>query len=176
MELPQRIFLIGFMGAGKSTLGKKLAKLLDRPFIDLDKEVERKAQCSISDIFKYLGEEEFRLMESSCLQTLGIEERFVMATGGGTPCYHSNMNFILQNGYSIYLNMDEKSIFKRLVNAKNIRPSIKGKSNEELEQFIHQKYQERKSIYEQAALHLPALSLQASDILKALQVEFSSGN
>ena len=101
----RKIFLIGFMGSGKSTFGKKLSKEISLPFIDLDKEIEKKAKCSISEIFKYLGEESFRNMESELLKSFEHLEGFVMATGGGTPCFFNNIEYINSTGTSIYIQL-----------------------------------------------------------------------
>lgn len=166
--MSKRIYLIGFMGSGKSTFGKKLAKELALPFIDLDKEVEQKAKCSISDIFKYLGEDTFRKMEYDALHELSNREEFVMATGGGTPCYFNNIEYINKKGISIYIELDLLSIFNRLSNAKNIRPTIKDKNEEELMQFIKDKLREREPIYKQAAMTINGLSVNLKEVASKL--------
>lgn len=165
----KNVFLIGFMGSGKSTIGKKIATELGYSFIDLDKEVEHHAQCSISDIFKYLGESTFREMESKCLKSMEGIGAYVMATGGGTPCYFDNMNYIKQQGISVYISMDEKSIFSRLQHAKNVRPSIQGKSDAELAEFIHEQYAKRREIYEQADIIVNGLSFSVPNLIKEIK-------
>ncbi len=164
----KRIFLIGFMGSGKSTFGKKLAKELSLPFIDLDKEIEIKAKCSITDIFKYLGEDTFRKMESDCLHELSNRDEFVMATGGGAPCYFNNIEHINKKGTSIYIELDPQSIFNRLSNAKNIRPTIKDKKDEELMSFIKEKLAERETVYKQAKLTINGLSINIKEVADKL--------
>jgi shikimate kinase len=164
----KKIFLLGFMGSGKSTFGKKLAKELKIPFIDLDKVVEQQAKCSVSDIFKYLGEDTFRKMESDALKTFETIDAFVMATGGGTPCYFDNMDYIKTQGKSIYIELDTKSIYNRLSNAKNIRPTIKGKKEDELMQFIESTFTKRKAVYEQADFRVNGLSLEPKTIVDLL--------
>lgn len=166
--MSKRIYLIGFMGSGKSTFGKKLAKELDLPFIDLDKEVEIKAKCSITDIFKYLGEDTFRKMESDTLHELSDRDEFVMATGGGTPCYFNNIDFINKKGKSIYIELDVQSIYNRLSQAKNIRPTIKDKKEEELMQFIKDKLKEREPIYKQAAVTINGLSVNLKEVVSKI--------
>ena len=156
------------MGSGKSTFGKKLAKAMQFPFIDLDKEIEKKAKCSVSDIFKYLGEDTFRKMESETLQSFEAEPCFVMATGGGTPCYFNNLQYIQSQGTSIYIELDTKSIFNRLSNAKNIRPTIKGKKEDELIQFIEETFEKRKHIYEQADYRVNGLSVEVKSVIGLL--------
>ncbi len=164
----KKIFLIGFMGSGKSTFGKKLAKELNTTFIDLDKVIEEKAKCSVADIFKYLGEDTFRAMESEALKSFEHLEGFVMATGGGTPCYFSNIDYINDQGISIYIELDTKSIYNRLVNAKNVRPTIKGKNQEELMKFIIETFQNRKAIYERATFKVNGLNLDVNNIVELL--------
>ena len=164
----KRIFLIGFMGSGKSTFGKKLAKELNTTFIDLDKVIEEKAKCSVGDIFKYLGEDTFRTMESEALKSFEHLDGFVMATGGGTPCYFSNIDYINDQGISIYIELDTKSIYNRLVNAKNVRPTMKGKNQEELMKFIEDTFQHRKAIYERATFKVNGLNLDVKNIVELL--------
>lgn len=164
----QKIFLIGFMGSGKSTFGKKLAKAMQFPFIDLDKEIEKKAKCSVNDIFKYLGEDTFRKMESETLKAFEHETSFVMATGGGTPCYFDNLPYIQSQGKSIYIELDTKSIYNRLSNAKNIRPTIKGKKEDELLSFIEENFAKRKHIYEQADHRVNGLNLEVESVIELL--------
>ena len=164
----RKIFLIGFMGSGKSTFGKKLSKEISLPFIDLDKEIEKKAKCSISEIFKYLGEESFRNMESELLKSFEHLEGFVMATGGGTPCFFNNIDYINTKGTSIYIQLDTKSIFNRLSNAKNIRPTIKDKKEDDLMKFIEETFQERKSIYEQAHFTVNGLHIETKQVIALL--------
>lgn len=163
-----KIFLIGFMGSGKSTFGKKLAKALQFPFIDLDKEIEKKSKCSVNDIFKYLGEDTFRKMESDTLKSFEEIPSFVMATGGGTPCYFDNIEYIHSQGISIYIELDSKSIYNRLSNAKNIRPTIKGKKEDELMQFIEETFSKRKHVYEQASHKVNGLNVEVKSVIEIL--------
>ena len=165
----QKIFLIGFMGSGKSTFGKKLAKELQISFIDLDKVIEEKAKCSVNDIFKYLGEDTFRKMESDALKSFEHLDTFIMATGGGTPCYFNNIDYINDKGISIYIELDTKSIYNRLINAKNIRPTIKGKKEDELMLFIEDTFSKRKHIYEQATFKVNGLNLDVKKVLDLIK-------
>lgn len=165
----RKIYLIGFMGSGKSTFGKKLAKELNLTFIDLDKVIEEKAKCSVTEIFKYLGEDAFRTMESEALKSFEHLDGFVMATGGGTPCYYNNIDYINKTGISIYIDLDTKSIYNRLSNAKNIRPTIKGKKENELMSFIEDTFQKRKNIYEQATFRVNGLNLETKKVIELLE-------
>lgn len=156
------------MGSGKSTFGKKLAKELNLAFIDLDKVIEEKAKCSVTEIFKYLGEDAFRTMESEALKSFEHLDGFVMATGGGTPCYYNNIDYINKTGISIYIDLDTKSIYNRLSNAKNIRPTIKGKKENELMSFIEDTFLKRKNIYEQATFRVNGLNLETKKVIELL--------
>lgn len=156
------------MGSGKSTFGKKLAKELNLTFIDLDKVIEEKAKCSVTEIFKYLGEDAFRTMESEALKSFEHLDGFVMATGGGTPCYYNNIDYINKTGISIYIDLDTKSIYNRLSNAKNIRPTIKGKKENELMSFIEDTFQKRKNIYEQATFRVNGLNLETKKVIELI--------
>ncbi len=165
----KNIFLVGFMGAGKSTIGKKLARKLKFNFVDLDKIIEQKAQCSVNEIFKYLGEDAFRKMETECLYEFRDQNNFVMATGGGTPCFDNNLQFIKENGLSIYISLDVKTIHFRLLNAKNIRPSIKGLDGGQLLDFIEKNLSIRKTIYQQADIEMNGLTISIDQIESELQ-------
>ncbi len=156
------------MGSGKSTFGKKLSRELKLQFIDLDKIIEEKAKCSVTDIFKYLGEDTFRKMESDALKSFEHVDGFIMATGGGTPCYFDNMEYIKSQGSSIYIELDTKSIFNRLSTAKNIRPTIKGKKEDELMEFIESTFNKRKDIYEQATYKVNGLSIDVKKVIELL--------
>ncbi len=117
------IFLIGFMGCGKSTIGKKLAKLIDYDFIDFDQLIENKERLNINDIFNLKGENYFRELETTLLNNLNINNS-VISLGGGTPCFNDNMTIINQKGLSIYLQLPVKTLVKRLADSKIKRPLI----------------------------------------------------
>jgi len=110
-----RIFLIGFMGSGKTTVGQKLARRLGYSFIDMDMQIEKESSMSINQIFKELGEDGFRRREHDLLLRIIRMDNVVVSTGGGVPCFDNNMELINQNGMSIYLKMTPESLVKRLV-------------------------------------------------------------
>ena len=130
-----RIFIIGFMGSGKSTVGKELAGRLGYRFIDMDQEIERDQGMSINEIFNGPGETFFREMESKLLKQLIKLDDIVVSTGGGVPCNKDNMEIIKTNGISIYLEMSPEAILSRLKDASDERPLIKDKDINELEMF-----------------------------------------
>ena len=163
------IFLIGFMGAGKSTIGKKLAHRLGLTFFDLDKLIEAKAGCSISDIFKFLGETTFREMEQACLQSFQTKDHFLLACGGGTPCFYDNLSFMKNQGLVVYVDLQESALFERLSKAKKIRPSIVGMDEKQLKGFISNQLQTRMPFYEQADLTMSGLSINVNVIVEQIE-------
>ena len=113
-----RIVLVGFMGSGKTTIGKKIAKKLNIPFIDLDSEIEKKYNLSILNIFHDFGEAKFRNMEFHYIRSLINRSNFVLSTGGGTPCYKNNISFLNELGITCYLNRSIKELAHRLQKSK----------------------------------------------------------
>ena len=146
----KRIILIGFMGAGKTTLGKKIAKKMNLPFIDSDREIEDRHQKSIGDIFTENGESFFRALETDYISSLFNKEEFVLATGGGMPCFGKNMEMINELGTTFYLERSPKELANRLFNAKTRRPLIDGMEKDELIMFIEEKLSMREQYYKSA--------------------------
>jgi len=145
-----KIFLIGFMGSGKTSIGKRLAKFLGFDFIDLDSVIETKEGKPISKIFMERGETAFRILEQEALQELVKETCVVVATGGGAPCHNNNLQFMNANGTTVYLRLDQEALLQRLTDAKLKRPLIKDLTDAELNRFIEEKMLERTPHYEQA--------------------------
>ena len=144
------IFLLGFMGSGKSSLGRKLAKRLGRTFVDLDDLIEVKTGQSISTIFSEKGEAYFRTIEREVLMGFNPEGEYVVSLGGGAPCSESNIGFIQTVGMSIYLKEPEDVLFGRLRGNKKERPLIANLNDAALKQFISDKLSEREKFYERA--------------------------
>lgn len=149
-----RVILIGFMGAGKSKLGKSLAKRLGVAFIDSDTEIEKEYQKSIGELFGEYGESHFREIEAQFIRSLNDKDAFVLATGGGMPCFHDNMRLLNELGTTFYLERSPKELMHRLINAKNQRPLIAGLEEEDLLKFIEDKLREREEYYRQSAVVL----------------------
>lgn len=155
------------MGCGKSTLGKKLANRLEIPFVDADKEIEAHFQKSIGEIFSEYGEPYFREIERKYIQTLDQRDEFVLATGGGMPCYGNNMKYLNLLGTTIYLERPVKELVNRLINTKSKRPLIASLNETDLIEFVGNKLIEREEFYkmahiiasreEQNAIHLSNL-------------------
>lgn len=147
------------MYCGKTTVGKKLAKLLDYEFIDTDSYIENKLNKSVSEIFSQEGETFFREQEKLCLQELAERENIVISTGGGLPCFFDNMDKIKEIGKSIYLQLSPTQILSRAENSKRPRPLLANKNSEERLQYITSTLQEREKFYLQADVCISALSL-----------------
>lgn len=145
-----RILLIGFMAAGKTTLGKALARDLGLEFIDLDHYIERRYCCTVAQLFAERGEENFRKIERSILHEVAEFEDVIISTGGGTPCFFDNMDYMNSMGVTVYLEASIDVIFTRLTIARVQRPLVKGKSAEELRQYITEMLEHRKPFYTRA--------------------------
>lgn len=152
--LMRRIILVGFMGCGKSTLGKKLSNRLGIPFLDSDTEIEKGVLMSVGEIFGAHGESRFREIETEYIESLKNEEGFVLATGGGMPCFNKNIDKLNELGTTFYFERSPKELANRLRNAKKQRPLINGLSDEDLLKFIEDKLSEREESYKQSAFIL----------------------
>ncbi len=163
-----KIYLIGFMGAGKTTLGKTLASGLDYKFYDLDKEFEKKYKTTVDLFFKKYGEKLFRELEYKLLLSTGSLENAVISTGGGTPCFFDSMDWINENGTSIYIKLPPKVLYDRLVNAKKKRPLVAEKNEDELLAYINEKLKEREPFYRKADIIISGISLSAGSIVSVI--------
>lgn len=169
MTIPQHIYLTGFMGSGKSTLGKKLAMLLKREFIDLDRYIEEKEQRTVSDIFEQEGEEVFRKKESEYLKSLTDKDTpSVISLGGGTICFNENIIPIKQKGLLIYLELTPAAIFSRVAGNTQQRPLLRNLTGDDLLHSIEEKLNERKTYYEQAHITINGLNLNAQQLLQSI--------
>lgn len=157
------IFLIGFMGCGKSTLGKKLAKKMAYSFIDLDKEIETSTNKSILEIFDTEGEAHFRNLETDWLKNYKGGNT-IISLGGGTPCFNNNMESINSIGTSIYLNMNSGLLTNRLFNSKQKRPLIEKYKDDKikLEEEISKLLNKRESYYNEASIIFEASDMTNS--------------
>lgn len=162
-----KIYLVGFMGSGKSFLGRKISDYLQYRFIDLDKWIEEGENKSVSTIFSEDGEQEFRRLESDYLRKTGVLSHTVVATGGGTPCFFDNMEWMNQNGLTIYLNAAPEILTARLLPEKSNRPLISSLNQEELREFILKKLAQRSSFYEQAHFEV-AIAENGSEVAREI--------
>jgi shikimate kinase len=159
-----RYYLVGFMGSGKSTVGVKLAKKLGFDFLDLDVEIEQSEKLSITSIFETHGEDYFRQKESEYLRQTSRFQNTVISCGGGTPCHSNNMDWILENGKAIYLQLNTGSILSRLKLSLQTRPMLANKSITELSSWIRGRLEERSPFYLRADLVINSLSVDYNTI------------
>lgn len=147
-----KIYLIGMPGSGKSTLGKQLADQLSLHFVDLDKEIEDHEQSDVKGIFREKGEDHFRLVESKLLREwAGTEQSFVMATGGGAPCFHQGIDIINKTGLSVFLDVSVDVLLKRL-HANTDRPLLNTTDVKEKDEKLRVLRTARLSCYQQAQI------------------------
>lgn len=163
------VYLIGYMGCGKTTAGKKLAKKLGYKFIDVDNLIEEAQGITIAEIFETQGEDAFRKIEQEMLATTFELENVIVATGGGAPCFYNNMDAMNENGLTIYIEMSPKALLSRLKGNIEERPLLKGKSDDELLSFITEKLDERNPFYTKAKTTVPGLSLSPESLHEAMQ-------
>ena len=170
------IFLTGFMGSGKSSMGKKLALLMRRDYVDLDKFIEKRTASSIQQIFEHQGEEIFRRLEQQCLhELLQKQVKSVIALGGGTVCFFDNLQQIKINGLLIYLQLPPKVLADRIRKSKNKRPLLHHLKSDELQKTIIEKLQGRQSYYGQSHLTVNGLNLTAQ-ILQHNIIEYQKAH
>lgn len=152
-----KIYLIGMPGCGKSTFGRKAAEQLDMNFIDLDTEIINYRQKSINDIFEQEGEPSFRKIESKLLKSITADkDHFIMATGGGAPCFFDNMEFMNSHGITFYIDTSIALLLERLsLKGINKRPLLKKMGSENLEPGLKDKLNERLPFYTKAQFILP---------------------
>ncbi len=157
----QRYFLVGYMGAGKTTIGRLLARKMQLSFIDLDHFIEARYRMKIADIFASKGEDYFRKIEREMLREVATFENVVISTGGGVPCFFDNAELMKKEGISIYLKASPEALFSRLRQAKGQRPILKEKTDGELLEFIRKNLDIRSSYYEQSTLVFNAEELDS---------------
>ena len=147
-----RIYLVGYMGCGKSTIGRKVAEILGISFVDLDKYIEERYFKTVPAIFAEEGEERFREKERISLLEVSQFENVVVGTGGGAPCFFDNMEVMNNNGVTVYIAPDTDVLATRLLKSKTERPLIVGKSPEELISFINNALLKRAPFYEKSKI------------------------
>ncbi len=164
-----KIYIIGFMGSGKSTYGKELAEAMGYDFMDLDTEIEKQAKSTIDAIFTEKGEDFFRKLEREMLlKTVDLDD-VVIATGGGTPCFSDNMKWMNENGEPVYLKLFEPELKKRLEPVMAHRPLLKNIDPDDLDNFIYKTLRARSLYYHQAKVVVEPMLLKAEDLAGVLR-------
>lgn len=161
-----RIILIGYMGSGKTTVGKALAADLRMPFYDLDWYIESRMRKSVRQIFDEQGEERFRQIEHNMLHEVAEFENVVISCGGGTPCFFDNMDYINRQGESVYLKCTPEVLYRHLKMGKTVRPLLLNKTPEEVQTFIHEQLGQREAYYVQARHTLDVTLMDNYDKIK----------
>ena len=159
----KRVYLIGYMGSGKTTLGKAFAQAAHLQFIDLDWYIEERMHKAIKDLFAERGEEGFRQVERNMLHEAGEFENVVIAAGGGTPCFFDNIDYMNRTGETVFLNASFEALFRRLKVAKSKRPLLSGKTDEELKEVIRNGLAERMAFYGKAKHWFPSDYLESRE-------------
>lgn len=165
-----RIFLLGFMGSGKSHWGRLWAAAHNFNFIDLDEELVKQEQKTVAAIFETRGEDYFRQKETILLRSLTAQSNSIVSCGGGTPCFFDNMAWMNKNGLTIFLEATTQFILKNIKNEKDKRPLIKDKDDAEIIFFIDQKLKERQPYYSKAKIIFPAEDLNIDSIKKVINL------
>ena len=164
-----KIFLIGFMGCGKTYWGKRWSETSGIDFFDIDEMVEQEQGKSAAEIFQKDGEDHFRDLETIALKSFVNKDNMIVACGGGTPCYNDNVSWMNENGTSVYLKSSPQNIFKRLTAETETRPLIKNLQGEELLFYITEKIRERDFFYHQAKVILNVDTLTADHLPEFLK-------
>ncbi|MCA1757011.1 MAG: shikimate kinase [Bacteroidales bacterium] len=163
-----RVYLVGFMGSGKSSAGKRIAALLGYDFTDLDALLENDAGISVTEIFSKYGEKWFRKKEREVLHRTANMTDYVIACGGGTPCYFDNMEFMKEAGITCYLEMEASQLASRLRSSGTKRPLIKDIPEAGLTPWIEKKLSERMKFYELADITVNGFSIDYSELAEKL--------
>lgn len=164
-----KIFLIGFMGSGKTHWGLRLSKKLSIPFYDLDEQIVSHEGKSINEIFDTHGEEYFRLLEKDTLHIITeSHDSLIMACGGGTPCYFNNIGYMNQAGTTVWLDTPVPLLFERLLRGRAQRPLLKDLSDEQIRSYIVKKFSDRKIYYEQATVTVAEQSVNLDGLIEKI--------
>lgn len=148
-----KIYLIGFMSTGKTHWGRAISQKLNIPFFDLDEQVESAEGKTISEMFNQKGEEYFRLKEKDILHIISeSHDTFLMACGGGTPCFYNNIDYMNKMGLTVWVSSSIDTMHQRLLKDREKRPLLQGLSDEQVKGYIIKKLADRKIFYEQASL------------------------
>lgn len=168
------IYLIGYMGAGKSTMGRQLADNLQLNFIDLDRFIETSHGTSITDIFLDNGEVYFRRLEQRYLEKLTAYHHTVVACGGGTPCFHNNIELMRKTGLVIYIKQPVEVLYKRLVAQQMQRPLLMGMDEIQLKEFIQDNLSRREAYYNQAHITYEPEKNSLEELIQQIHLFYKS--
>lgn len=163
------VFLVGYMGAGKTTIGKKISKAMNKSFVDLDHHLVSEVEMSIPEYFSTHGEAAFRQKESEVLRNIPLQGQ-IISTGGGTPCFSENIDYMLASGIVVYLKLTPKALYSRLA-ASDVRkrPALKGLEGDQLLKHIEDTLAQREAFYNRAQISIDPVSVPLSQIIQAIE-------
>jgi shikimate kinase len=164
-----KVFLIGLMGSGKTHWAAKLGALLNIPVFDLDAEIEKAEHKTVAEIFAGKGENYFRRKENDVLKSFGEKTDFILATGGGAPCFFDSMEWMNKHGITIWIDEPVETIAARLEKEKSHRPLLTNVDSENLVNFLAQMRDKRKPFYSSAKFHLSGNNITEKDFLKIIR-------
>lgn len=168
--MPDRIYIIGYMCSGKSSISRRLANRLGYQAFDTDDMFEEKYHISVQDFFDKYGEDYFRKFESEILKKTGELHNVVISTGGGTPCFFDNMQWMNENGVTVFVKISPMTAANRLLTARRKRPLINGKTEDELKQYVENHYNSRLMYYEQAMLTVKGENVDIDEIFEKIKM------
>jgi shikimate kinase len=171
-----RIFILGYMGCGKSTFGPELAKVMGLSYYDLDFLFEARYRISISDFFAKYGEKHFREIEYTLLSEIAEQDDFILSTGGGTPCYQQNMELMNSKGVTLYLKVPIDILLRRLKGSPRQRPILISFEKQGYEEQVKEHFKLREPVYMQSHLILDGNRLNATDIADQVRIQASQLN
>ena len=165
-----RIYIVGYMGAGKTTAARRLAQRMGCEVVDTDALFEEKYKISVNDFFNKYDEPLYRKLESEVLKATESLDHVVVSTGGGTACFFDNMDWMNQHGLTVFLRISPQAAVDRVIHSRHKRPLVEGKSEEELTEFVNQHYASRLPFYEQARIIVKSEDLDLDALIRQIQI------
>lgn len=164
-----RIYIVGYMGAGKTTAARRLAQRMGWEVVDTDALFEEKYKISVNDFFNKYDEPLYRKLESEVLKATESLDHVVVSTGGGTACFFDNMDWMNQHGLTVFLHISPQAAVDRVIHSRHKRPLVEGKSEEELTEFVSQHYASRLPFYEQARITAKSEDFDIESLMEAIK-------
>ena len=164
-----RIYIVGYMGAGKTTAARRLAQRMGWEVVDTDALFEEKYKISVNDFFNKYDEPLYRKLESEVLKATESLDHVVVSTGGGTACFFDNMDWMNQHGLTVFLRISPQAAVDRVIHSRHKRPLVEGKSEEELTEFVNQHYASRLPFYEQARITVKSEDFDIESLMEAIK-------
>lgn len=165
-----RIYIVGYMGAGKTTAARRLAQRMGWEVVDTDALFEEKYKISVNDFFNKYDEPLYRKLESEVLKATESLDHVVVSTGGGTACFFDNMDWMNQHGLTVFLRISPQAAVDRVIHSRHKRPLVEGKSEEELTEFVSRHYASRLPFYEQANIIVKSEDLDLDALIRQIQI------